>query len=254
MRVLILLLVLATASASLWSQATTALAKDEPSPDAPGTDTPLSILAGLSGGLLPSSVSLSGLPGIASCCPEYTSASGWIAGLTVGVGYAVSKTVSLEGGLGFHLMRPSTSADEVVPMNAQFQTVDGTISHEISIDALTLEIRTGVSAALAPGLRVMVAPSILLPLSATFTQTEELVEPETVEFVDGKKTWNNTDGPLTVDPVVSLGAGARYTFAIANAIALGPEVWYHFAFTDMVPDWRVNRLTLGVNVTYSGSQ
>lgn len=249
MRRALIILVCFLMAMPVWSQETTSLTKSEPAPDAPSSDSPLSILASVSGGLLPSSISLSGLPGIASCCPEYTSASGWIAGLNVGVGYAVSKTVSLEGGLGFHLMQPSTNADEVIPMNARFETVDGTVRHEITVDAMMMEIRAGVTAALAPGFRVMAAPSILIPLSASFTQTEELVEPRTVEFIDGKRTWNNADGPLTADPVVSLGAGARYTFAIANAIALGPEVWYHFAFTDMVPDWRVNRLTLGVVVT-----
>ena len=250
MKTLPVLIAILLSAATMQAQETTSVGEDRPNPpEAPPTTSPWQFTASLAGGTLPSSIALSGLPGVASCCPEYTSAAGWIAGLNAGVGYAVSSTVMLEGGLGFHAMQPSTSADEVVPMNAQLETVDGTIRHEITIDAVMLEIRAGLSAELAPGLRLMAAPSILVPLSATFTQTEELVEPQTVEFVNGSTTWNNAEGPLTADPVVSIGGGARYTFALSSTLSLGPEVWYHFALTDLVSGWTTNRLTLGIVLT-----
>ena len=224
-------------------------ADEEPTQDVlpAASDSKWKLFGSLSGGLLPSSISLSGLPGVASCCPEYTSASGWTAGLGFGGAYELSSTIQIEGLLSVESLQPSTSADEIVPLNDNFETVDGTIRHEIDLSIVAVDIRVGVAAEITPGLTLMAAPSIMIPLSSTFTQTETLVEPQTVEFIDGQRTWNDADGPLgSAAAVFSLGGGIRYLFEMDSGWRIGPEVWYHYALVDLVDQWRVHRLTAGV--------
>ncbi len=251
MKFLLIVAALLISVTSLHAQVMTS-AEEEP-PDAQTVEqsaeatSPWRIFGSLTGGLLPSSISLSGLPGVASCCPEYTDASGWSAGLGFGASYSVSSTVRVEGQLGLGTMQPSTSATEIVPLNDNFETVDGTIQHEIDISILALDIRLGVSAEITSGLEIMAAPSIMIPLSSTFTQTETLTDPQTVEFINGERTWNNADGPLgSAAAVFSLGGGIRYLFDAGGGWKVGPEVWYHYALVDLVEEWRVHRITAGV--------
>lgn len=253
MRPISLLVAAALVSAAARVSAQTATTSEVDSmaatqPPVPRASSVVAIHAGMYGGILPSTISLSGLPGVSSCCPEYTSASGWTAGLEIGASYLLSSSILIEGGLGVLTLQPATTVDEVVPMNARFQTVDGTIRHSISVSSIQLNVSIGVAARLAPGMHVMLRPSMLLPLSASFTQTEELVSPEDVEFIDGSSTWNNADGPLAVSAVITLSGGIRYSVDFDPVWSVGPELWYHYAVTDLVEQWTVHRLSLGVTL------
>ena len=78
-------------------------------------------------------------------------------------------------------------------MNRQFETVDGTVRHEISVTSSLFDVHVGMAGVLVDGFSIYGDLGGMLMMSSSFEQTETLVEPQDVEFIDGSSTWNNAD-------------------------------------------------------------
>lgn len=205
------------------------------------------------------SASFTTLPGMTSCCPEYTTASGL--GLYAGVDYSlplnsqwrlsfragyagVPGTFTEEEFIGYALDGTGDDA-KVVKANSE---------HELITSFSALEVMPRINfrpaSDLGLGLHAMLDGQILF--GGTYEAKETLISPSGAVFADTRtNVRNQSSGDITnlSSFVLSIGVGVHWDLQLSNTWWLTPEVSYYAGLMDVAPDWKVSSLRAGFALT-----
>ena len=199
---------------------------------------------------------INGLPGVPSCCPDYTNGSGigYSAGVLAEIPFADPWRVGWLLSLASYDGKLQTLEYEEV--NANRALVVATFEHTIesNINAIGLESYIGYEVISNLKLRLGLRGDLLF--GQNFSQQERLAAPEGITYETGRRTRLEFDG--TVSSAAPLhGAvvgGIRYDLPINKnkSWAIAPEISGWYGLTDLIKDvpWSVHGLRLGVSLQY----
>jgi hypothetical protein len=200
------------------------------------------------------SASFSSLPGISSCCPEYTSGSGGGAAFGLEADLKLSSALTLIGRLVYASNGGTLTADEETWVHngsvAQQTTITHTLNPSLGFVFFepSIEYRAG-SFGFHAGLR---AGTLLY---ATFEQQEELTDKSLgYEYLGTGETYNAASGDITGTSSFQFGIvlGARYHIDASSSLRVVPEVSYAPLFTSILTEesWTVSSLRFGASLLF----
>ncbi|MCU0329675.1 MAG: hypothetical protein MUC47_01705 [Candidatus Kapabacteria bacterium] len=205
------------------------------------------------GGLSLHSAAFSSLPGVPSCCPEYTGGSG--SGLLFGIDGALplSSSLDLSIRVGYQSSSVTMESGESVTIRQGNGTGTATFNHTLETVVSSFVLEPAVewrfgSLVLLGGLRFGLASS------GTFDQQERLSGTNEYTYTDGRLVNNARSGALSDVAGVTLGAvlGLRYHVHVSQTLDLMPEVAFAPTFTDNIANttWTTSMLRAGIGIRY----
>lgn len=206
------------------------------------------------------SVDFRGLPGVPSCCPQYSSGSG--NGFSLGALYEfpVNSFLDVEIRGLFSTVGGTLSANERKFVFDGKKSVVGLFEHTIATDFSTIAIAPSVKYAVFNALKVSVGISAGLLKGATYSQQERLITPDDILFENDSRTRLASSGNITETRSFHIGATAGISYELplnSNATMIAaPEISYTFGLTDVLEKetWKVHTLRLGVALKYAWYQ
>jgi outer membrane protein OmpA-like peptidoglycan-associated protein len=209
---------------------------------------------------------IAGIPGCPTCSPGFTGGDG--GGFAVGALYRLgfAPRFGLDLRLGYAYFGGGLSTEENIGnVMSGGETVDAMVEHtiDVSLGMLMFEPRVTYAAFSFPlvfdaGVQVgffnagSEGGDPMFP--AEFHQSERLISPAGVTFIDGSTTRNDTTGRFPGGSRMLLGAiiGARYDIPIGSRFTVSPEVEYHYSFGSLLEGetWKAHALRLGASFTY----
>jgi outer membrane protein OmpA-like peptidoglycan-associated protein len=203
------------------------------------------------------------LPGVPCCGPGFDGGSG----LGLGIGALVDLPLSERWMLQVRGMYASLGGDLTVDeqrtVNLFGEAVPGVFRHTIdaSIGAVGIEALIGYHP--VQRLTIGIGPTLLLPITTTYTQTEEIIEPSVGGFdfraQQRSRTIGSGDLPSTTRLQLAATLQASYDIPLdaAHHWFLTPEFGASLAFinvvdfTDDASSWKVHGLRGGLAVKYA---
>lgn len=208
------------------------------------------------------STSFGQLPGIPSCCIEYTGATAIAPALGVFFEVPLADMFTLQTRLGFTLLSGSLSTDEVIGNEPVLK--DGpipvgerrniTVTHALdaTLPLITLEPTLGITP--FDKFWVYVGGRAGYMISSNFEQRETLTSPDGYVFAaNGSTVRNEIAGaiPNASKLQVHASIGLAYSLPLGPSLELLPEVRYHFPITKISDvQWNVSQIQLGAMVRY----
>jgi outer membrane protein OmpA-like peptidoglycan-associated protein len=204
------------------------------------------------------------LPGMQSCCPEYTSG----AGIGAYFGAEYSLPLSRQWRLSFRAdlsMMPGTFTEEefigyaLEGSGDNARVVRGVTEHEVKTTLTALEIipRIGFMPFddLNLGFHAFVDAALIM--GGTYESQERLISPASSRFFDtGNDIRNQASGDITnlQTLMVSIGGGVHYDFQLSETFFLTPELSYYQGLTNVVDfsaggrgdAWKASSIRAGV--------
>ena len=206
------------------------------------------------------SVDFKKLPGVATCCPQYTSGSG--NGYSFGGLFEMSIVPSLNFGLrlGFAdmsalLKEQETAAKVLVRDGSGVESVqDLNIEHIIDSKLYMIGLEPIVSFKFFDNFISHFGFRLAYLLTAKFDKKETIISPQNIVFLDGRTVRNDTAGMDIPDKnsfqffgVFGLG----YELPIGKESYLIPEMRYAMPFTNISSvDWKPASLQFGLSVRF----
>ena len=207
--------------------------------------------AALSGG------SFQGLPTIANCCPEFSSATdiGFLAGLT----YIkpLSSDWSLHLRMHYWSFGAPFSETETMPIvDLQGGPAQATIRHDLtgSFQQISVEPLAGYS--LSPDFALLGGLTAGYVLSATYEQREVLETPADGVFANGRRERNVLEGDIPDASALGLGLTLGATFDLAlnedRSVFLSPEVLATVSPLNVVSgvSWTIQHIRAGLALSF----
>ena len=208
------------------------------------------------------SVSMSGLPGIPSCCPAFQSGSGTALRLMAEGSRNVSDRLRLTAGVGYTILRGTfeTIEEEFLDNGSGGET--GEILHTIDLRGGGLDLRPLVEYSPLPQLWIGFGPVLHIALQGSFEQEERLIAPENITFENMRRTRLEIEGPLPEQEALQLAISSHLRYELpldsASGLALIPSIGYDLGLTEGISgvDWKRQgvRLGLGLRMLRSGTR
>ena len=227
--------------------------------------TPLhaSIGAAAYGRLNIHAASFASLPDVPCCSPGFTGSSdlGFAAGMVYNHPIGTSWLVS--GRLNYIGLNTAMTTDEPRTVHLFGQAVPGLFRHTLQATMSAVSIDALVGYQPVDRLTLLAGPSVSTILSATYVQTEEIIEPAIGGFdVTGQQRIRTLGtGVLPGVSAVSIGAtvGASYSLVVdeRRGITVAPELSATMGlqsivgFGDAAASWKLHALRAGVVVSYA---
>ena len=207
--------------------------------------------AALSGGSFP------GLPSLANCCPEFTSASdiGFLAGLT----YIKPLDAALTLHIRMHYWSFGAPFSEqqllpVIDINGDPST--STVQHDLTASFKQISVEPLIGYALAENFSALGGITAGYVLAAAFDQKETLVAPADAVFENGRRERNVLDGDIPNASALGFGItlGASYDLALNSdkTIYLSPEILATLSPFDVVQNvsWKIQHIRAGFALSF----
>lgn len=202
------------------------------------------------------SVDFRTLPGIPSCCPQYSSGTGtgFIAGLSFD--YPLSASLLLDMRATLHKQNARLVTQERKTVFDGTQSVDGIFEHSIDATIPIYSIIPSLRYIFLDNFNVRVGMNVGIISSAEYLQEEVLASPTNLVFSNGSSVWLSSSGSIPrlnsmqVSAVSSIGydvpLNQRRTFVAT------PEVTYTFGFTDVLNTnpWKIQTIGAGIGLRY----
>lgn len=207
--------------------------------------------------------SFSGLPGIPSCCPEYTGGSGKdpLGGLFFE--YPLSSSFLLTLGADYAGHSVMMSEREPLTIIVRGQVVQGAFAHTLDATLASIGLEPGVSWNPVAGLLLHGGVRLGTLITKEYAQREQIVEPEgTGTFIDSlgndtqSRTRNESSGEIPQTALLAHAIGGiAYDLPLDGdgTLTLRPGVSYALGLTDMVDglSWKANSVRFTLGVTYA---
>ncbi len=209
------------------------------------------------GGVNLLTASVTGLPGIPSCCPTYSTGTGL--GLAVGGLYDVvfSPSVSLLARAGVSTAGGTLRATENILVNPDGGAVPGTVIHTLATTRLFATIEPLIKMRLAGELSGMVGPVLGVGVSTSFDQVERLDQPSDVTFENGQRTRFAFSGTIPEASTMIAGAvvGVRYELPMTSdrSMSLIPEITYTHYLSSLQSNqtWNLGAIRAGLAIQWN---
>lgn len=217
-------------------------------------------LGGYAGGqIIGYTVDIAGLPGIPTCCPEFTDGSGQ--GMAIGASYElrlpqVDPRFSVGTKLLFSLYGTTLEAEERKLVTADRDTATAIFGHtiETSQPALGAEFYGGFE--VMPRLTLLGGGRVDMMLGGSYHQQEEIISPETIRYENDQRTRLVFDGSIPEENPLHLSAviGARYDIPINldHTLYLSPEVIFWQGFSNIINgnEWTMRGVRFGLSCSF----
>ncbi|MDA3843358.1 MAG: OmpA family protein, partial [Candidatus Kapabacteria bacterium] len=195
------------------------------------------------------------LPECPSCSPGFRTGNGF--GFAAGVlfNYPLVDNISLDFRLGYSGLHGELNATETIGnvelLNSGVPaTVDAVAEHIIDASLSTIGLDATVNFKFFSALESAIGIRGAFLMSASTSQTETLISPDFVTFLDGKTVRNEYKDIEIADKnsFQMFGvAGLSYDFPISKTAYISPELRFYFPITDISSaDWSVSTLHIGV--------
>lgn len=228
------------------------------------TLTRMRVGGGIAAGINQHSANFRQLTSFPACCPEYTSGSGFHLGYSLhldyqpetnlfGMPYAYGVRVS---GAGFS---GALTDDEEIGMVINGADVTrGVARHTIDATFTTVGIEPYLQVQNIAGTQLSASIGMFagFPVSSTFNQQEELIEPTDLSytFETGSRTRGVSNGeiPSPASPFIATVLGVGYMHELDARRAIEPRIETLIGLTDLTSavSWGVTSFRVGVNVHY----
>lgn len=204
-----------------------------------------------------------GLPGIPSCCPQYSSGfafEGW--GLRLASRYMVSDNLAISLRVGVSGVGGGMSVSESIG-NVPVLTLDDpttvvprpiTAEYSLTSKQTVVAFEPAVLWRISKNVRVETGLSTSILLSSTYNQSEKILSPSDVTYLDGSVERNMSSGDIPNARSLLLGglAGVQYDIPLSRRTILTPEVRLQLplmAHTSSVP-WRIASVEVGASLLF----
>ncbi|CAN5539641.1 hypothetical protein BH10BAC6_BH10BAC6_08900 [soil metagenome] len=204
------------------------------------------------------SAAFSGLPGVPSCCPEFSSGSGggFYGGLETG--FPISPAVTMLARLGYNSNSGTFEATEPTTVRINNTAVNTTFKHTLTTTVSGVMLEPAAEWRVAGGLGLVGGVRLGLLMSATYDQKESFTDTSIpYEYLTTNSATNNaSSGDITQLKTLQFGLllGARYHLPLntESTFELVPEAYYAPMFTQNVTgiDWSTSSIRLGLGVLY----
>jgi outer membrane protein OmpA-like peptidoglycan-associated protein len=228
------------------------------------TLTRLRVGGGIAAGINQHTANFRQLTSFPACCPEYTSGSGFHLGYSLhldyqpetnllGMPYAYGVRVS---GTGFSGI---LTDDEEIGMVINGPNVTrGVARHTIDATFTTVGVEPYLRAENIAGTQLSASAGLFagFPVSSTFNQKEELIEPTDASytFETGSRTRGISNGeiPSPASPFVAAILGVGYMHELDARRTIEPRIETLIGLTDLTSavSWGVTSFRVGVNVHF----
>lgn len=203
------------------------------------------------------SVDFTGLPGVPSCCPQYSSGRG--NGFSLGGLYEfpVTPTLNVEVRGLFSTVSGTLSTNETKLVFDGKKSVEGLFEHTITTDFSTIAIAPSVKYTVFNSLKVSAGINAGLLEGGTYSQQERLITPDDILFENDTRTRLASSGTITEVSKFQLGlsAGVSYELPLnsSSTFIAAPEISYTFRLTNALQDesWKIHTLRFGVALKYA---
>lgn len=196
-----------------------------------------------------------GLPGVPSCCPQYSTGdgNGQLLGALVEVVPDSAWALSLRA--GYSVVNAVLTSKEPVVLTG---IVDGVIEHRIDARFSLMGIEPAFIWKPVGGLNVQVGVLAGLLIRGRFDQREELVSPQEGTFENGERirfSYSDQDIPQSSALEVSLIGRIGYELPLnrTGTLAVVPEISYSYGLTPLVSglEWTANIARFGLALKYT---
>lgn len=202
------------------------------------------------------SVDFRTLPGIPSCCPQYTSGTGtgFIAGISFD--YPLSDVWLLDIRATLHKQNARLVTQERKTVFDGTQSVDGIFEHSIDADIPLYAITPSIRYIIKDNINVRVGMNIGFFGTAKYVQEEILSSPTNLVFSNGSSVWLSSSGEIPMLNTLQLSALTSIGYDIplnqSRTFVATPEISYTIGFTDVLQTnpWKIQTISAGIGLRY----
>lgn len=211
----------------------------------------------LYGGIDQHNAPIKGLPGVPSCCPEYSTATAFMPALDLMGHIRLGSSLRGEARLGFdyHSSTLKAETQQVIAPNGIDELV--TIDHQLTTARSYLSITSLLGYDVTRRLSVLGGVRFGMLMGSSFSQQEALVSPADVTYEDGNRTRFARDSSAVPDASstkLSAMIGLRYDIPVTEDEHwhIMPELTAQYGLGNIQQSqpWTQNSVRLGVAVVW----
>ncbi|HLP29592.1 MAG TPA: OmpA family protein [Candidatus Didemnitutus sp.] len=201
--------------------------------------------------------SFSRLPDVPNCCPEFTGGSG--IGFFGGIIYVapIDPTWLLDLRMHYGMYAVDMTASQTLPtVLGDGTTTNAEIQHDLNGSFTQISVEPMIGYRLTPDLSLRAGIMAGYRVTATYEQSETLVQPTNATFETGRRTRNAVNGDIEGVNALALGLtiGASNDLPLNadRTMFLSPEVLFTLSPFDIVKDvsWKVQHIRAGLALTF----
>ncbi len=198
-----------------------------------------------------------GLPGIPSCCPEYSTASAMMPAIDLMAHLRMSDPLRLELRVGYDLHAALLEAEQTQVIAPRGVDESILLGYELSTSRSFLSLAPIVAYDVMPKLSLLGGLRLGFLMSSSFSQREFISAPADVVFADGNRTRFEFDSSLIPGASSTRFAavvGVRYSIPISSdeQWRLEPELVANIGVSDLQASqpWSLTSVRLGVGLAW----
>lgn len=211
---------------------------------------------GLGGGyvLAMQSAAFTSLPGIPSCCPEYTGGNGSGIFAFAEVHVPASGPLYILGRIGFSSATVKMETSEPTWVRSGTQVLETSFMHTLENTHTMISIEPLLEYRMTRNVGIYGGPRIAIMSGATYDQREVLATDAPVEYTTGLSSNNASSGDIpnasSLQVGVALGIRALFPLNSRGSWMLAPDVSWVPLFTNMVQDrsWTTSGIRAGISI------
>lgn len=199
----------------------------------------------------------SNLPGVPSCCPEFTSGTGSGFYLGASIDYPLNYLMQLSLRATYSQSNGKLTATDTTTIILDGKHTTGEFEHLLDAKFGTFGIEPLFTYKFKPDLAFHGGFRIGFLTNSHYYQVEKITKPsDRGTFIDGRSYRNQSDGKIeeasSLQAGLKLGASYKLPMNKSNTLFLVPEIFYTYNFTNLVKDrnWNYHQLSLGISIKY----
>ena len=199
---------------------------------------------------------IKGLPGVPSCCPDYTSGNGSGMGVSILAELPLDKKWRVGWRLSYASLGGELKTQQFEEVNADHDLVLATFEHTLAADITAIGLESYAGYQLMNNLKLMAGLRGDLLAGQGFRQEERLIDPEGITFENGSRIRMSYEGDIADASSLHLGliGMLRYELEISedHNWVLAPEAGGWYGLTKLVEGvpWKANGLRVGLSIQY----
>jgi outer membrane protein OmpA-like peptidoglycan-associated protein len=211
----------------------------------------------LNGSLNLHSANFQTLPGVPSCCPRFETGNGFGTSLGVFYDWIFQFSLSFELRFGYSSLNATLTKDEVTTVTLNDVSVSGIFEHTVRSKTGLLAITPLAKYEIFKSWNFLGGITAGLVLSNTYSQQEEIIQPESNgTFENGKRIRNQYSGatPNASKLYAGFTLGIQYQLPLnsSNTLQLLPELQFTYGITPIAAatSWKAHSIKAGVSIQY----
>ncbi len=199
----------------------------------------------------------SNLPGVPSCCPEFTSGTGSGFYLGASIDYPLNYLMQLTLRATYSQSNGKLTSTDTTTIILDGKNSTGEFEHLLDAKFGTFGIEPLFTYKFKPDLAFHGGFRIGFLTNSHYYQVEKITKPsDRGTFIDGRSYRNQSDGKIedasAIQAGVKLGASYKLPLNKEKTLFLVPELFYTYNFTNLVKerDWKYHQLSFGMSIKY----